>query len=68
MKRFEVFGSILVIFGSGILAGYGMYAFIQAYEIPLLIRFGSVVFFVGVIIILLSLVKERLLEKKGGIL
>ncbi len=68
MKRLEVFGSILVIFGSGVLAGYGMYAFIQSYEIPLLIRFGSVVFFIGMLIILLSLLKERILEKKEGIL
>ncbi|MBN1896646.1 MAG: hypothetical protein JW789_02860 [Candidatus Aenigmarchaeota archaeon] len=68
MKRLEVLGSIFVIFGSGVLAGYGMYAFLQAYEIPLLIRFGSVVFFIGMLIILLSLLKERILEKKKGIL
>lgn len=68
MKKLEVLGSLFVIVGSSILAGYGMYMFIQSYEIPLIIRFGSVLFFTGILIILLSLVKERLIEKRRGLL
>jgi uncharacterized membrane protein len=68
MKRFEAFGSIMIILGAGILTGYGMYLFIQAQDVPVIIRLGAVTIFAGILLILLSLVKERILERKGGFL
>jgi len=68
MKRIEVFGSVLIIFGTGILSGYGMYLFVQAQDVPVIIRLGTVALFAGIMVILLSLVKERVLEKKRGLL
>lgn len=68
MKRIEVFGSVLIIFGTGILSGYGMYLFVQAQDVPVIIRLGTVALFAGILVILLSLIKERLLEKKRGLL
>lgn len=68
MKRIEVFGSVLIIFGTGILSGYGMYLFVQAQDVPVIIRLGTVALFAGILVILLSLIKERVLEKKRGLL
>ncbi len=68
MRKFEAIGSILIIMGTGILTGYGMYLFIQANDVPVIIRLGVIALFVGTVIILLSLMKERILEKKRGLL
>ncbi len=68
MKSFEVLGSIMIILGACVLTGYGMYLFIQAQDVPVIIRIGTVALFAGILIILLSLVKERVMEKKGGLM
>ncbi len=65
MKTLESLGSVLIIFGAGVLAGYGMYAFVQAQDVPVLIRLGAVTLFAGILVILLSLIRERILERKG---
>jgi len=62
MNKIEIFGIIMIIFAAVVLAGYGLYAFVQAAEIPALIRIGIVALVMGFLIILLSLVRERLLD------
>lgn len=66
MNKTEIFGLLLIILAIVILAGYGLgyglYVFVQAAEIPALIRIGVVALVIGFLIILLSLVRERLLD------
>ncbi len=62
MDKTEAFGAVLVLFAAVVLAGYGVYAFVQATDIPVLIRVGVVALIAGFLIILLSLVRERLLD------
>jgi hypothetical protein len=67
MRKIDAFGSALIIFGLGILTGYGLYMFIRASDVPVILRLGVTVLFAGILIIILSLVRERLIDiKKGG--
>jgi len=68
MKRLEAIGSVLVIMGVGLLSGYGLYLFIQASDVPVIIRLGAVVIFAGILIIVLSLLRERFIEKRRKLL
>ena len=64
MKPLNILG--LIIFSAGILTltGFGLYKFFEDTEIPYVIKWGIITIILGVIIILISLGKERLKEKK----
>jgi len=63
MKPLNILG--LVIFSAGALAliGFGFYNFFQESDVPVLVRWGIIAIISGIIIILISLIKERLKEK-----
>ena len=67
MKTSEFVGVGLLVLGVVIIAGYGIFMFAIEEEIPLFIRIGLGLVAVGVVLVLLSLVKERLrdLKKEG---
>ena len=62
MKRIEIAGILLIIFAFVILTGYGLYMFVQAADVPAIIRLGIVALVVGFLVILLSVIRERLLD------
>ena len=62
MDRIEVAGMGLIIFAIVVLTGYGLYMFVQATGIPAIIRLGIVALIVGFLVILLSVMRERLLD------
>ena len=64
MKTLNILG--LVIFSAGvlILAGFGLYEFFKDIEIPQIVKWGIIIVILGLIILLISLVSERLKEKK----
>ena len=64
MNKFESFGSVLVVLGIGLLTGYAMYLFVQAPDVPIIVRLGVVSLVAGILLILLALTKERLMEKR----
>lgn len=63
MKPLNILG--LIIFSAGVLAliGFGLYEFFEDSTIPTIVRWGIIAVILGVIIILISLIKERLKEK-----
>lgn len=63
MKPLNILG--LTFFFAGLLAmvGFGLYKFFEDSTIPIVVRLGIVAVILGVIIILISLIKERLKEK-----
>ncbi len=62
MDRIEFAGAILIMLAIVILAGYGLYMFVQAADVPVIIRIGIVALVVGFLVILLSVTRERLLD------
>ncbi|TFB09103.1 hypothetical protein E3V08_01195 [Candidatus Atribacteria bacterium MT.SAG.1] len=64
MKFLNILGLTLFSFGIIALVGFGLYKFFQDTTIPAIIRYGIVAMILGTIIILTSLIKERLKEKK----
>lgn len=62
MKKTEIAGIILVILGAFLLAGYPLYLFVQSPGIPAIVKLGIVALFVGFLVILLSLVRERFMD------
>ncbi len=62
MKKTEILGIVLVILGAFLLAGYPLYLFVQSPGIPAIVRLGVVALFVGFLVIILSLVRERLMD------
>jgi len=65
MKPLNILG--LTIFFAGLLAiiGFGLYEFFKDLTIPIIVRMGITAIILGVIIILISLIKERLKEKNN---
>ena len=63
MKPLNIFGLIVFSVGIFILVGFGLYKFFEDTEIPQIVRWGIIAIILGVIIILISLIKERLKEK-----
>ena len=63
MKPLNISG--LIIFFAGLLsiAGFGLYKFFEDSNVPIVVRFGILAIILGVIIILISLIKERLKDK-----
>lgn len=62
MKKIEILGALLIILGIVILIGYSMYLFVQATDIPPVIRIGITALMIGILVILLSVLRERLLD------
>ena len=62
MDRIEFAGAILIMFAIFILTGYGLYMFVQAADVPIIIRIGIVALVVGFLVILLSVTRERLMQ------
>jgi hypothetical protein len=62
MNKTEMLGIFLIILSVLIFSGYGLYAFVQATDVPPLIRIGVVALVVGFLVILLSLIRERLMD------
>jgi len=64
MKFLNILGLTLFSLGIMVLVGFGLYKFFQDTTVPAIIRYGIIAVILGVMIILISLVKERLKEKK----
>ena len=64
MKPLNILGLIILFIGIFVLIGFWLYKFFESTEIPLIIRGGIIAIILGVIIILISLIRERLKEKK----
>ncbi|MBZ9577591.1 hypothetical protein KJA13_00950 [Patescibacteria group bacterium] len=64
MKPLNVLGLIVFFIGIFILIGFGLYKFFENTEIPFIVRWGIIAIILGVIIILISLIRERIKEKK----
>ncbi len=64
MKPLNILG--LTVFFAGVLAivGFGLYKFFEDSTVPTVVRWGIIAVILGAIIILISLIKERLKEKK----
>ncbi len=63
MKPLNVLG--LIVFGGGTLAliGFGVYEFFKDSTVPTVVRLGITAVIAGIIILLISLIRERLKEK-----
>lgn len=66
MNRLQLFGIVVFVAGIILPLGYGLYHFFIAEDIPVLIRASSSLLFVGLIIVIISLVRERLQDLKKG--
>jgi len=64
MKFLNILGLILFSLGVIILVGFGLYKFFQDTTVPVMIRYSIIAMILGTIVILTSLIKERLKEKK----
>ncbi len=64
MEKVRFFGFILLGIGVIICIAYALYQFVQAAEVPTVIRLGVVVILIGIGFLLLSVVKERFEEEK----
>lgn len=62
MRKVYLAGLLLLAAGAIILAAYGLYHFLRASEIPIVVRAGVASILVGIGIMLYSLIKERLKE------
>jgi uncharacterized integral membrane protein len=64
MKDSQFLGIVLFVLGILIIAGYGLYYFAIEDEIPLFIRAGVAAIILGIVVILISLIRERLMDLK----
>jgi hypothetical protein len=62
MKKIYLVGLLLLAVGAIVLAAYGLYHFLRASEIPLIVRMAAAGILVGIGIMLYSLIRERLKE------
>ena len=62
MRFVRVLGLILLISGILLFVGFGLYKFFEAKDTPLIIRIGSTGVILGIVLILISLIKERIKE------
>ena len=63
MKPLNVLGLTIFSIGLLVITGFGLYKFFEDSTISIVVRLGIVATILGVIIILISLIKERLKEK-----
>jgi len=64
MKTLNILGLIIFSTGALTLIGFGFYKFFEDSTISPIVRWGTIAIILGVIIILISLIKERLKEKE----
>lgn len=64
MDKFRSLGILIFIVGILILIVYTMYELFQASDVSLIIKYSLTAVFIGLIIILCSLISERLKEVK----
>jgi len=64
MKFLNILGLTLFSLGIMVLVGFGLYKFFRDTTVPAIIRYGIITVILGMMIILISLIKERLKEKK----
>lgn len=64
MEKVRFCGFILLGVGVVICIAYMLYQFVQAADVPTVIRLGVVVILVGIGFLLLSVIKERFEEEK----
>jgi len=64
MKFLNILGLTLFSLGIIVLVGFGLCKFFQDTTVPAIIRYGIIAVIFGTIIILTSLIRERLKEKK----
>ena len=64
MKPLNILGLIIFSVGVLLLVGFSLYKFFEDTEIPQIVRWGIIAIILGIIILLISLVKERLKEPK----
>ncbi|GEM_PF-1839031 len=65
MKKIDTLGVLFILGGIAIFVVYGFYRFLEAENIPWFIRIGTAAVVIGVLIVLLSLIRERIMETKG---
>ncbi len=63
MKPLNVLGLIIFSLGGLALIGFGLYSFFDDTTVPLIIRWGITGLILGTIIMLISLIIERLKDK-----
>jgi hypothetical protein len=63
MKFLNILGLTLFFLGTIILISFGLYEFFRDTTIPAIIRYGIIAIILGIIIIISSLIKERLKEE-----
>jgi hypothetical protein len=63
MKPLNILGLTFFFAGSFAMIGFGLYEFFKDSTIPTVVRLGIIAIMLGIIIILISLIKERLKEK-----
>ncbi len=60
----QTIGIGLLVLGIVILAGYGIYGFLAIEDIPLIIKVGSTVIGIGITVIIIALMRERMMDIK----
>jgi len=63
MKPLNIFGLIVFSAGVLILIGFGLYKFFEDSTVPIIVRWGIIAVILGIVIILISLIVERIKEK-----
>ena len=63
MKPLNILGLTIFSAGTLTLIGFGLYKFFEDSTISIVVRLGIIAVILGIIIILISLTKERLKEK-----
>lgn len=63
MKLLNIIGLVVLLSGALAVAGFGLYKFFEETEIPLIVKGGLSAIVLGIVIILFSLIRERLKEK-----
>ncbi len=64
MNLIQLVGVIVFLFGILLLIALGLYHFLVAPHISLIVKIAFSAVIVGIIVVLLSLIKERISEKK----
>ena len=63
MKPLNILGLTIFFAGVLVLIGFSLYKFFEDSTIPAIVRYGIIAVILGVIIILISLIRERIKEK-----
>ena len=69
MKPFNVIGLIILSAGALVLVGFGLYKFVETFlgnsTIPAIIKWGITGIILGVVIILVSFIVERIKDRES---